>query len=156
MECSLVWNQIHDFKIEQSRRASFIYSHKFHTKIAQQSSLTTFFWNSKTQLLQYKLFSLHKSFIDQVLSWFVKMLQKLSSFFCNLIGFSKQAFKSDWLSYFSKTVLLAGKKMKFKAWNGVIKIIWMIANQTAKIIYDFKMDVINAVNLRMWCCDYSF
>ena len=85
-----------------------------------------------------------------------KKLQKLSSFFCNLIGFSKQAFKSDWLSYFSKTVSLAGKKMKFKAWNGVIKIIWMIANQTAKIIYDFKIDVINAVNLRMWCCDYIF
>ena len=95
---------------------------------------------------------LFKSSIELV----CKKLQKLSSFFCNLIGFSKQAFKSDWLSYFSKTVSLTGKKMKFKAWNGVIKIIWMIANQTAKIINDFKRDVINAVNLCMWCCDYSF
>ena len=120
MECSLVWNQIHDFKIEQSRRASFIYSHKFHTKIAQQSSLTTFFWNSKSQLLQYKLFSLHKSFIDQVLSWFVKSCK------------SCHRFSAIWLASLNKPSNLIGCRILVKLshwlgkrWNSKHEMVWL-------------------------------
>ena len=42
-------------------------------------------------------------------------------FSCNLIGYFKQALKSDWLFCFSVASSLAGKKMRFKAKNGAIR-----------------------------------
>ena len=42
------------------------------------------------------------------------------SFYCNLIGYLKQALKSDWLFVFSVASSLAGKKIQFKAKNGAI------------------------------------
>ena len=41
------------------------------------------------------------------------------SFSCNLIGYFKQALKSDWF-VFSVASSLTGKKMPFKAKNGAI------------------------------------
>ena len=42
------------------------------------------------------------------------------SFSCNLIGYFKQALKSDWF-FFSVACSLAGEKMGFKAKNGAIR-----------------------------------
>ena len=42
-------------------------------------------------------------------------------FSCNLIGYFKQALKSDWLFYFSVASSLARKKMRFKAKSGAIR-----------------------------------
>ena len=42
-------------------------------------------------------------------------------FSCNLIGYFKQALKSDWLFYFSVASSLAKKKMRFKAKSGAIR-----------------------------------
>ena len=44
----------------------------------------------------------NNNFIDLVLSWFVKSYKSCLSFPCNLIGYFKQAFKSEWLLCFDK------------------------------------------------------
>ena len=43
------------------------------------------------------------------------------SFSCNLVGYFKQALKSDRLFFFGVASSLAGKKMRFKAKNGAIR-----------------------------------
>ena len=80
----------------------------------------TFFWNSKTQWLQYKLFSLHKSFIDQVLSWFVKSCK------------SCHRFSAIWLASLNKPSNLIGCRILVKLshwlgkrWNSKHEMVWL-------------------------------
>ena len=58
------------------------------------------------------------------------------SFSCNLIGYFKQALKSDWFLFVNVPFSLAGKKMRFRAKNSA---------RIARITSDFKMDVINSI-----------
>ena len=60
------------------------------------------------------LVGLGKYFIDPLLSWFIKSCKSCLSFSWNLIGYLKEALKSDWLFCFSKAISLAGKKMRLR------------------------------------------
>ena len=103
----------------------------FQTKIAwHEVQLPLYYIHFEIAQIQ----DLVKYFIDAVLSRFeIKFIHFLGgksksyksskichtilclSFSCNLIGYFKQALKSDWLFFFfSVTSLLAGKKMRFK------------------------------------------
>jgi hypothetical protein len=51
----------------------------------------------------------------------VRFMNKSHWLSCNLIGYFKQAFKSDWLFCLSVPFSLAGKKMRFRAKNSAIR-----------------------------------
>jgi len=52
---------------------------------------------------------------------FAKQWLLCLSFSCNVIGYFKKAFKSDWLVCFTVPFLLAEKKMRFRAKNSAIR-----------------------------------
>ena len=143
MECNLGWNHTRDFKIERARSVSSIWNHAY--DFSPKLHDTRFNYLSITSILKspkYRLGQLNY-FIDAVPSRFeIKFIhviegkkyefwkQKLQnlphdtlclSFAWNLIGYFKQALKSDFFFVFSVAFSLAGKKMRFKATNSAIR-----------------------------------
>ena len=107
---------------------------KLHNLIAQ---IQHFFFKKKRQRLVTKVANLPHSGLLCL------------SFTCSLIGYFKQALKSDWLFCLSVLFSLPGKKMGFRAKNSVIQeeIALPRANQIARITSYLKMDVIKGIAL---------
>ena len=72
------------------------------------AGLKYIFWEEEITVLETK--------VAKFATWY-----SLSHILCNLIGYFKQALKSDRLFVFSIASSLAGKKMRFKAKNGAIR-----------------------------------
>ena len=125
MECNLGWNHTRDFKIERARSVSSIWNHAY--DFSPKLHDTRFNYLSITPILKspkYRLGQLNY-FIDAVPSRFeIKFIHVIEgnlphdtfclSFAWNLIGYFKQALKSDFFLFLVQPSHWLGKRCDLK------------------------------------------
>ena len=90
--------------------------------------------------LTFRVLALRQSEGLKLYAWF----QSFLSFSYNLTGYLKQGLKSGWFLFLSKSFLLVGKKMRFRAKNCALRELTapVRAAKIARVTSDLKMDVI--------------